>query len=155
ASNPAEQSPRAGQPCGSLESAWDGRARIGRGIVGSRLGAARSFDATPRPLGRPRGLGVRANQAAARRRGGMPRSRTPPLARAPASFVPLDRVVCDIRPARLCSWGVGRHLPEVASHSVAGEPANDAPFRLIDDVDFGANVTVSAFTNLYGCRIGN
>jgi acetyltransferase-like isoleucine patch superfamily enzyme len=37
---------------------------------------------------------------------------------------------------------------------MADRPANDAPFRLIDDVDFGENVTVGAFTNLYGCRIG-
>src|SRR5512133_2912825 len=35
-----------------------------------------------------------------------------------------------------------------------GEPANNAPYRLIDDVDFGENVVVSSFTNLYGCRIG-
>ena len=33
-------------------------------------------------------------------------------------------------------------------------PVNDAPFRLIDDVVFGENVTVYSFTNLYGCRIG-
>ncbi len=38
---------------------------------------------------------------------------------------------------------------------MAGQPANDAPFRLIDDVDFGTNVIVSSFTNLYGCRIGD
>jgi len=38
---------------------------------------------------------------------------------------------------------------------MSGRPANDAPFRLIDDVDFGENVTVWAFTNLYGCRIGD
>jgi acetyltransferase-like isoleucine patch superfamily enzyme len=37
---------------------------------------------------------------------------------------------------------------------MTGEPANDAPFRLIDDVEFGENVTVGSFTNLYGCRIG-
>src|SRR6266480_7723886 len=35
------------------------------------------------------------------------------------------------------------------------EPANDAPYRLIDDVEFGHNVVVSPFTNLYGCRIGD
>lgn len=35
------------------------------------------------------------------------------------------------------------------------EPVNSAPYRLIDDVDFGDNVIVSSFTNLYGCRIGN
>jgi acetyltransferase-like isoleucine patch superfamily enzyme len=34
-------------------------------------------------------------------------------------------------------------------------PVNDAPFRLIDDVDFGRNVVVRSFTNLYGCRIGD
>jgi UDP-2-acetamido-3-amino-2,3-dideoxy-glucuronate N-acetyltransferase len=34
------------------------------------------------------------------------------------------------------------------------KPANDAPYRLIEGVDFGENVTVSPFTNLYGCRIG-
>jgi UDP-2-acetamido-3-amino-2,3-dideoxy-glucuronate N-acetyltransferase len=34
-------------------------------------------------------------------------------------------------------------------------PANDAPYRLIEDVDFGENVSVSPFTNLYGCRIGD
>jgi UDP-2-acetamido-3-amino-2,3-dideoxy-glucuronate N-acetyltransferase len=38
---------------------------------------------------------------------------------------------------------------------VAGEPVNDAPFRLIDDVELGDNVTVWSFTNLYGCRIGD
>jgi acetyltransferase-like isoleucine patch superfamily enzyme len=37
---------------------------------------------------------------------------------------------------------------------VASEPANDAPHRLIADVDFGRNVVVGSFTNLYGCRIG-
>jgi len=35
------------------------------------------------------------------------------------------------------------------------KPANEAPYRLIDDVDFGENVIVSPFTNLYGCRIGD
>jgi UDP-2-acetamido-3-amino-2,3-dideoxy-glucuronate N-acetyltransferase len=34
-------------------------------------------------------------------------------------------------------------------------PANEAPYRLIDDVDFGAGVVVYPFTNLYGCRIGD
>jgi UDP-2-acetamido-3-amino-2,3-dideoxy-glucuronate N-acetyltransferase len=33
-------------------------------------------------------------------------------------------------------------------------PANDAPHRVIDDVEFGENVVVYSFTNLYGCRIG-
>ena len=34
-------------------------------------------------------------------------------------------------------------------------PLNDAPYRLIDDVEFGRDVVVSSFTNLYGCRIGD
>jgi len=33
-------------------------------------------------------------------------------------------------------------------------PANEAPYRLIDDVRFGERVVVHAFTNLYGCAIG-
>jgi UDP-2-acetamido-3-amino-2,3-dideoxy-glucuronate N-acetyltransferase len=35
------------------------------------------------------------------------------------------------------------------------DPANDAPFRLIDEVEFGAGVVVQAFVNLYGCSIGD
>jgi UDP-2-acetamido-3-amino-2,3-dideoxy-glucuronate N-acetyltransferase len=38
---------------------------------------------------------------------------------------------------------------------MAAAPANDAPYRLIDDVAFGDGVVVSSFTNLYGCRIGD
>jgi UDP-2-acetamido-3-amino-2,3-dideoxy-glucuronate N-acetyltransferase len=34
-------------------------------------------------------------------------------------------------------------------------PVNEAPYRLIDDVRFGEDVVVYAFTNLYGCRIGD
>lgn len=37
---------------------------------------------------------------------------------------------------------------------MAGRPANEAPFRLIDDVQFGEDVFVQSFVNLYGCRIG-
>jgi acetyltransferase-like isoleucine patch superfamily enzyme len=37
---------------------------------------------------------------------------------------------------------------------VADGPVNDAPFRLIHDVEFGENVAVHAFTNLYRCKIG-
>jgi acetyltransferase-like isoleucine patch superfamily enzyme len=33
-------------------------------------------------------------------------------------------------------------------------PANEAPYRLIDDVAFGDDVRVGPFTNLYGCAIG-
>jgi UDP-2-acetamido-3-amino-2,3-dideoxy-glucuronate N-acetyltransferase len=39
--------------------------------------------------------------------------------------------------------------------SLRNEPLNNAPYRLIDDVDFGDKVIVSSFTNLYGCRIGD
>jgi UDP-2-acetamido-3-amino-2,3-dideoxy-glucuronate N-acetyltransferase len=41
------------------------------------------------------------------------------------------------------------------SSPVADAPANDAPHRLIADVDFGEDVVVQSFTNLYGCRIGD
>jgi UDP-2-acetamido-3-amino-2,3-dideoxy-glucuronate N-acetyltransferase len=34
-------------------------------------------------------------------------------------------------------------------------PVNDAPHRLVADVTFGAGVVVHAFTNLYGCQIGD
>ena len=37
---------------------------------------------------------------------------------------------------------------------MAPEPVNDAPYRLISGVDFGDDVFVHSFTNLYGCRIG-
>ena len=35
------------------------------------------------------------------------------------------------------------------------DPANDAPYRLIADVELGHRVVVQSFTNLYGCRIGD
>jgi len=38
---------------------------------------------------------------------------------------------------------------------VAEGPVNDAPYRLIQDVEFGEGVVVFQFTNLYGCRIGD
>jgi acetyltransferase-like isoleucine patch superfamily enzyme len=38
---------------------------------------------------------------------------------------------------------------------VLDAPANEAPYRLIHDVQFGVDVTVGPFTNLYGCRIGD
>ena len=38
---------------------------------------------------------------------------------------------------------------------MAGAPANEAPYRLLSNVDFGEDVVVQAFTNLYGCRIGD
>jgi len=34
-------------------------------------------------------------------------------------------------------------------------PTNEAPYRLIDDVEFGEGALVRAFTNLYGCSIGD
>src|SRR5207247_1758524 len=44
--------------------------------------------------------------------------------------------------------------PKARLH-VTDLPANDAPFRLIDDVEFGEDVTVWSFSNLYGCQIGS
>jgi acetyltransferase-like isoleucine patch superfamily enzyme len=38
---------------------------------------------------------------------------------------------------------------------MAAGPANDAPYRLIDDVTFGEGVVLAPFVNLYGCRIGD
>ncbi|HEY6961779.1 MAG TPA: acyltransferase [Gaiellaceae bacterium] len=38
---------------------------------------------------------------------------------------------------------------------VASAPANEAPHRLINDVEFGEDVVVFSFTNLYGCRVGD
>jgi UDP-2-acetamido-3-amino-2,3-dideoxy-glucuronate N-acetyltransferase len=35
------------------------------------------------------------------------------------------------------------------------KPANEAPFRIIADVEFGDEVTVWSFSNLYSCRIGS
>lgn len=37
---------------------------------------------------------------------------------------------------------------------VASAPVNDAPHRLLTDVELGAGVEVFSFANLYGCRIG-
>jgi UDP-2-acetamido-3-amino-2,3-dideoxy-glucuronate N-acetyltransferase len=45
-------------------------------------------------------------------------------------------------------------VPTARLH-VTDSPANAAPFRLIDDVEFGEDVTVWSFSNLYGCRIGS
>ena len=38
---------------------------------------------------------------------------------------------------------------------MADRPANDAPYRLINDVAFGEGVVVYPFANLYRCRIGD
>lgn len=38
---------------------------------------------------------------------------------------------------------------------MASAPSNDAPYRLIVDVELGDDVRVQAFTNLYGCTIGD
>jgi acetyltransferase-like isoleucine patch superfamily enzyme len=38
---------------------------------------------------------------------------------------------------------------------VSSAPANDAPHRLLNDVELGEDVQIFAFVNLYGCRIGD
>src|SRR3954454_24953611 len=38
---------------------------------------------------------------------------------------------------------------------MATEPANDAPYRLLRDVELGEDVRIQSFTNLYGCHIGS
>src|SRR5205814_6455951 len=45
--------------------------------------------------------------------------------------------------------------PCTTSSGTVTAPANDAPYRLIDDVVFGADVIVQPFVNLYGCSIGD
>jgi UDP-2-acetamido-3-amino-2,3-dideoxy-glucuronate N-acetyltransferase len=45
--------------------------------------------------------------------------------------------------------------PSARTSSVADAPSNEAPYRLIRDVEFGDNVVVFPFTNLYECRIGD
>ena len=34
-------------------------------------------------------------------------------------------------------------------------PVNEAPYRILVGVEFGNEVVVQAFTNLYGCRVGD
>jgi len=38
---------------------------------------------------------------------------------------------------------------------VPDTPVNNAPYRILVGVDFGEDVVVQAFTNLYGCKIGD
>jgi UDP-2-acetamido-3-amino-2,3-dideoxy-glucuronate N-acetyltransferase len=38
---------------------------------------------------------------------------------------------------------------------VAEKPLNDAPYRLLDDVELGSDVVIGPFTNLYGCSLGD
>jgi acetyltransferase-like isoleucine patch superfamily enzyme len=48
-------------------------------------------------------------------------------------------------------------LPSVATEHAGGNasPVNEAGFRQINDVELGDGVVVHAFTNLYGCRVGD
>ena len=59
-------------------------------------------------------------------------------------------------PRRHPSWG-RKGSPGSCSvpADLPDQPVNDAPFRLINDVEFGEGVIVWSFTNLYGCRIGD
>jgi UDP-2-acetamido-3-amino-2,3-dideoxy-glucuronate N-acetyltransferase len=36
---------------------------------------------------------------------------------------------------------------------MATEPANDAPYRIVTDVELGERVRIFSFVNLYGCKI--
>jgi len=64
---------------------------------------------------------------------------------------------CRCRSSR--AWRRHRSRPwRRRSRSTSGipdAPANDAPFRLIAEVEFGEGVVVHSFANLYGCRIGD
>lgn len=55
---------------------------------------------------------------------------------------------------RKSTWS-SRWSGRISPERVLGAPANDAPFRLLEDVSFGEGVVVHAFTNLYGCSIGD
>jgi acetyltransferase-like isoleucine patch superfamily enzyme len=46
-------------------------------------------------------------------------------------------------------------LFERSTPPVESAPANDAPYRLISESEFGPDVFVHSFTNLYGCRVGD
>jgi UDP-2-acetamido-3-amino-2,3-dideoxy-glucuronate N-acetyltransferase len=37
---------------------------------------------------------------------------------------------------------------------MADQPANEAPYRLLREVEFGEGAKVYSFTNLYGCEVG-
>lgn len=51
---------------------------------------------------------------------------------------------------------MGQQISQMSGPTGArGHPTNDAPHRLIDDVEFGEDVVVHSFVNLYGCRIGS
>jgi acetyltransferase-like isoleucine patch superfamily enzyme len=39
--------------------------------------------------------------------------------------------------------------------TMSSSPANDAPYRVLRDVEFGTGVRVFSFTNLYGCAVGD
>ncbi len=39
--------------------------------------------------------------------------------------------------------------------TLATAPVNEAPHRLLSEVELGEEVTIHSFTNLYGCRIGS
>ena len=43
----------------------------------------------------------------------------------------------------------------VSTSLVGSAPANDAPYRVMHDVELGERVRVFSFVNLYGCRIGD
>jgi UDP-2-acetamido-3-amino-2,3-dideoxy-glucuronate N-acetyltransferase len=38
---------------------------------------------------------------------------------------------------------------------MADQPANEAPYRLLREVEFGDGAKVYSFTNLYGCEVGD
>jgi len=52
-------------------------------------------------------------------------------------------------------WPPCRRSTTVTDLPAKHGPANEAPYRLIDGVEFGEGVIVQAFTNLYGCTIGD
>src|SRR5436190_18300720 len=84
------------------------------------------------------------------RRSGMRRARSRRASGWRASVSPFRSSRASRRSSSRESWPLSAH-----TSTVADRPVNDAPYRLINDVEFGENVVVHAFTNIYGCAIGD
>ena len=66
----------------------------------------------------------------------------------------LQQLVAAARPRAARAHAPGR-ADAARVELMASTPVNDAPYRLISDCELGRDVVVHAFTNLYGCRVGD
>ena len=110
-------------------------AALARHLAERTIGSGRHY---PQPPHLSRGLGGSASSMA--------------TFRSPRRSQPKDS---------LCLFFLGsprhnsRQSQALSRTTLADAPANEAPYRLIRDVEFGDGVIVHAFTNLYGCGIGD